>query len=94
MVRDLEERFIAGDQEAALAIEMFCYRVATTLASYIVPLGGWVMCQAVSNIVTPGLLVWMLLFSQEELVRSLLSRELKLSVNIRKKAKWKVIFLF
>ena len=42
MFRDLEERFLAGDQEAALAIEMFCYRVATTLASYIVPLGGWV----------------------------------------------------
>ena len=45
MFRDLEERYIAGDQEAALAIEMFCYRVATTLASYIVPLGGWVMSQ-------------------------------------------------
>ncbi len=49
MVRDLEERFMAGDQEAALAIEMFCYRVATTIASYVVPLEGWVMCQAVSR---------------------------------------------
>ena len=42
--RDLEERFIAGDKEASLAIEMFCYQVAKTLASYIVPLGGWVLC--------------------------------------------------
>ena len=42
--RDLEERFIAGDKEAALAVEMFCYQVAKTLASYIVPLGGWVPC--------------------------------------------------
>ena len=40
--RDLEERFTAGDQEAALAIEMFCYQIAKTIASYIVPLGGWV----------------------------------------------------
>ena len=48
MIRDLEERFMAGDQEAALAIEMFCYRIATTIASYIVPLGGWVMCPALN----------------------------------------------
>ena len=38
--RDLEERFLAGDKEAALTIEMFCYGVAKTIASYIVPLGG------------------------------------------------------
>ena len=37
--RDLEDRFLAGDQAAALAIEMFCYRVAKYVAAYIVPLG-------------------------------------------------------
>ena len=37
--RDLEDRFLAGDQAAALAIEMFCYRVAKYVAAYTVPLG-------------------------------------------------------
>jgi len=38
--RDLEEKFLEGDDQAALAIEMFCYGVAKTIASYIVPLQG------------------------------------------------------
>ena len=37
--RDLEDRLLGGDKAAALAIEMFCYRVAKYVASYTVPLG-------------------------------------------------------
>ena len=39
-VRDLEDRFLAGDTQAELTIDMFCYSVAKTIASYVVPLGG------------------------------------------------------
>ena len=39
-VRDLEDRFLAGDTQAELTIDMFCYSVAKTIASYVVPLEG------------------------------------------------------
>jgi len=38
--RELEERYEVNDKDATLAIEMFCYSVAKTIASYVVPLGG------------------------------------------------------
>ena len=38
--RELEERYAVNDKDASLAIEMFCYGVAKTIASYVVPLGG------------------------------------------------------
>jgi len=38
--RELEERYEAKNKDAALALEMFCYGVAKTIASYVVPLQG------------------------------------------------------
>ena len=36
--RDIEQLFFEGDKRAELAIQMFCYRIAKYLASYVVPL--------------------------------------------------------
>ena len=36
----LEERYLAGDSQAGLAVEMFCYSIAKTVAAFTVPLGG------------------------------------------------------
>jgi len=38
--KELEDRYEGGDAIAALTIDMFCYRVAKTIASYMIPLGG------------------------------------------------------
>lgn len=38
--KELEDRYEGGDAVAALTIDMFCYRVAKMVASYLVPLGG------------------------------------------------------
>lgn len=38
-MRDLEKASDQGDRRATLAIELFCYRVAKTIAAYQVPLG-------------------------------------------------------
>ena len=38
--RDLEDLYFENDPKAKLAIEMFCYRIAKYVASYIVPLGS------------------------------------------------------
>ena len=38
--RDLEDLYFKGDENAILAIEMFCYRIAKYMASYFVPLEG------------------------------------------------------
>ena len=41
--RDLEDLYFAGKNEKAnLAVEMFCYKIAKTMASYFVPLGAYV----------------------------------------------------
>ena len=37
--RDLEDLYFAGNKHAKVAIEMFCYRIAKYIASYIVTLG-------------------------------------------------------
>ena len=38
--RDLEDLYFEGKSEKAnLAVEMFCYKIAKTMASYFVPLG-------------------------------------------------------
>ena len=36
--RTIEEAALAGNQQAALALEMFCYRLSKQIASYMVPL--------------------------------------------------------
>ena len=38
--RDLEDLYFDGNEKAVLAINMFCYRIAKYIASYIVPLEG------------------------------------------------------
>ena len=38
--RELEAQYLEGDSQAGLAVEMFCYNVAKTIASYTVPLAG------------------------------------------------------
>ncbi len=37
--RDVEDLYFEGDEKAILAVEMYCYRVAKYVASYIVALG-------------------------------------------------------
>ena len=39
-LRDLEEKYVAGDRLAELAVEMFCYNIAKTVAAFAVPLAG------------------------------------------------------
>ena len=39
-LRDLEEKYLTGDQLAELAVEMFCYNIAKTVAAFAVPLAG------------------------------------------------------
>ena len=38
--RDLEDLYFSGNGNARLAVEMFCYKIAKTMASYFVPLEG------------------------------------------------------
>jgi acetate kinase len=38
--RDLEDLYFSGNENASLAVEMFCYKIAKTMASYFVPLEG------------------------------------------------------
>lgn len=38
--RTIEEAHLAGNGQATLAIEIFCYRLAKQIAAYLVPLGG------------------------------------------------------
>ena len=38
--RDLEEKYLTGDPLAELAVLMFCYNIAKTLAAFTVPLAG------------------------------------------------------
>ena len=41
--RDLEDLYFSGNGNARLAVEMFCYKIAKTMASYFVPLEGMAM---------------------------------------------------
>ena len=41
--RDLEDLYFSGNTNARLAVEMFCYKIAKTMASYFVPLEGMAM---------------------------------------------------
>ena len=38
--RDLEDLYFAGNEKAKLAVEMFCYKISKTMASYFIPLGA------------------------------------------------------